>query len=301
MFKPLLANPVNLKKLSYPCMASPKYDGFRCVITQIGDPVSRNLKPIQNGYVQAKLREMNMPPFDGELITYTGDKVDGFDVVQSKLTTRAGRPDFKYFIFDSWANPNDRFYDRYTEVSNWFIDNKFKEKYLTRVIQKPIENEEELLDFEAECLAQGWEGVMIRSLGGPYKFGRSTTNEGILLKMKRFFDAEATIISRYELMHNANEQTTDNLGHSVRSSHKANMEGMNKLGGFTVHWNNGIEFDVGTGFNDFQRHEYWRDDFKHIGQKIKFKYQSIGPSGKPRFPVFLGMRPDADLDGGIPF
>lgn len=304
MFKPLLANPVDLKILEYPVMVSPKYDGFRCVINTLGNAMSRNLKPIPNGYVYAKLGELNLPPLDGELLTYTGDKVDDFNTVQSKLTTRSGRPDFRYMVFDNWERPTLPFTTRHRNVCDWFVENPDKVKHLEFVHHKTVLNEEELLDYEAECLSNGWEGIMIRSFDGPYKFGKSTTKEGTLLKMKRFFDDEAVVKGAYEFQHNSNVATVDNLGHTVRSSHGANMVGMDKLGGWTVTWK-GVEFDLGVGFNDSQRVEYWQGE-RHVGRTIKFKYQSIGPNGKPRFPVFLGFRHESDLtreqlDKDIPF
>lgn len=296
MFRPLLANPVDFTKLEYPCFASPKYDGFRCVINTMGQAMSRNLKPIRNAYTRAKLEELNMPPFDGELLTYTNDKVDDFNTVQSKLTTSGGRPEFKFMVFDSWEKPTEPFTFRNNMVA--FQIAARKPKRVEHVHQELINNEEELLDYEAKCLADGWEGVMLRSFNGIYKFGRSTTNEGILLKLKRFFDDEAEVISQHELMHNANEATTDNLGHTVRSSHKENMHGQSILGKLTVKWKD-VEFDVGTGFDGAQREKYWKEDL--TGRLVKFKYQSLGPNGKPRFPVFLGFREKADLDGNIPF
>lgn len=301
MFRPLLANPIDLKIVLYPAYASPKYDGFRCVIDGMGCPMSRNMKAVSNVYVNGKLNELNLPKLDGELLTYTNDKVDDFNTVQSKLTTRSGMPDFRYMVFDQYMRIDEPYQERYAKLQTYFQHNKFKNVRL--VEQKLVHNEEELLDYEAECLAAGWEGVMIRSLNGPYKMGRSTTKEGTLLKLKRFFDAEATILSAYEFVHNANEPIMTIMG-PVRSSHQENMIPMNKLGGFHVTWNDNVEFDLGVGFNDQQRNEYWQGD-RCVGKTIKFKYQSVGPSGKPRFPVFLGFRDaadmDAGLDGNIPF
>lgn len=288
-FRPLLAEKVDLSILQYPCFASPKYDGFRCIIDSMGQPLSRNMKPIANVYVYGKLKEMGLPKFDGELLTYTGDKVDDFNTVQSKLSTRSGMPDFRYMVFDHYAMPNQKYVDREITIREWFEIHKGHVGRLEHVQQKMIHNEEELLDFEAKCLAEGWEGIMVRSIDGPYKFGRSTTKEGILLKLKRFFDAEAIVVSAHELMHNANEAVTNELGYTERSSHKANMQGMDTLGKLTVRWGE-VEFDVGTGFTQQQRDQYWKEDL--VGRRITFKYQSLGPSGKPRFPVFLGFRHD---------
>lgn len=289
MFKPLLAEKVDLATLKYPTLASPKYDGFRCVINQMRQPMSRNMKPIANTYVYGKLLEMELPQFDGELLTYTNDKVDDFNTVQSKLTTRSGMPDFRYMVFDSWQDPNMPYFQRNEMIAFQMASRMLKR--VEHVKQEIIDNEDHLADYEARCLADGWEGVMVRDPDAPYKFGRSTTKEGILLKLKRFFDAEAVVVSATELLHNANEATTNALGHTERSSHKANMQGMDTLGKFTVKWGE-VEFDIGTGFNASQRDQYWAEPERCVGKTITFKYQSLGPNGKPRFPVFLGFRHD---------
>lgn len=287
MFRPLLAEKVDLPTLQYPNWASPKYDGFRCIISANGDPVSRNMKPIANSYVFGKLREMKLPQFDGELLTYTGDKVDDFNTVQSKLSSRNGMPDFRYMVFDHINHPNVEYCERNLRVADWLAP--FHDKRVVLVRQQVIENEEQLLDYEAKCLSEGWEGVMVRDPRAHYKFGRSTVKEGILLKLKRFFDDEATVVSIHPMMHNANEATQNALGYIERSSHKDGMVELDFLGKMTVRWGE-VEFDIGTGFNDHQRRLYWNTGV--LGKTITFKYQSLGPNGKPRFPVFLGFRED---------
>lgn len=288
-FRPLLAEKVDLKTLDYPVFASPKYDGFRCIIDGTGSPMSRNMKPIRNSYVFGKLKELHLPKFDGELLTYTGDKVDDFNTVQSKLSSASGLPDFKYMVFDQYMMPSEAYVDRNSKLEMWIKLNR--PKRVEHVQQVVVNGEEELLDYEAKCLADGWEGVMVRSFSGHYKQGRSTVKEGILLKLKRFFDDEAVVVSAHELLHNANEATTNALGYTERSSHKDNMRGMGVLGKFTVRWKD-VEFDVGTGFDANMRERYWQEDM--TGKTLTFKYQSLGPNGKPRFPVFLGFRHDSD-------
>lgn len=288
-FRPLLAEKVNLESVEYPGFGSPKYDGFRCLIDAGGNAVSRNLKPIANAYVYGKLKEYGLPRFDGELLTYTNGKVDDFNTVQSKLTTRSGLPDFRYMVFDSCYILSEPYIERNAKVGTWMTMNT--RKNVEHVKQTVINNEEELLDFEAEQLALGWEGVMFRSMNGHYKQGRSTTKEGILLKLKRFFDDEAIVLSATELVSNNNEATLSALGYTIRSSHKENMVGQGILGKLTVRWiGKDIEFDVGTGFDMQQRQSYWSNKDDLVGAKITFKYQSVGPNGKPRFPVFKGFR-----------
>lgn len=287
-FRPLLAEKADMSKVEFPLLASPKYDGFRCLVVG-GNPVSRNMKPIANHYVYGKLKEINLPKLDGELLTYTGNKVDEFNIVQSKLTTRSGLPEFKFMVFDHFGSPDEAFVNRDQKARDWIKANP--SKHVEHVWQQVINNVEELDQYEAEQLADGWEGIMLRSFDGRYKYGRSTVNEGILLKVKRFQDDEAIVVSAHELMHNANEETVNELGYTERSSHKANMEGMDTLGKFTVRWGE-VEFDIGTGFSASERQKYWGDKDKLVGQRLTFKFQGVGPNGKPRFPVFKGFRYD---------
>ena len=60
---------------------------------------------------------------------------------------------------------------------------------------KVINDYDQILDYEKRILEDGFEGVMLRSPLGKYKMGRSTLKEGILLKLKRFEDAEATVVA----------------------------------------------------------------------------------------------------------
>ena len=79
----------------------------------------------------------------------------------------------------------------------------------------------------ARVEALGGEGLMLRQPGSRYVAGRSTT----LLKVKSFFDAEATVI--------------DHLPGEGRH------EG--RLGALLVERPDGIRFSVGTGFSDAER------------------------------------------------
>jgi len=286
-FKPLLAEtPDNLENLPWPMLASPKFDGFRCCIID-GQGLSRNLKPIPNGYVFAKLEEMKLKNLDGELITYTNGKMDNFNTVQSKLTSRAGMPEFIFHVFDDFTVPTEPFTARQARLKRVHNTSRFR-----IVPQVPVKDLTQLMLCERIWVdEQGYEGVMLRKLDGIYKFGRSTVKEAILLKVKRFFDAEGIVTGTYELQHNANEAVTNALGYTERSSHQSNMVGRGVLGSLRVEWN-GVEFDLGTGFDFAQREEYWKQDL--IGKKVVFCYQKLGPNNKPTFPVFKGFRSEID-------
>jgi DNA ligase-1 len=154
---------------------------------------------------------------------------------------------------------------------------------------------EALLQYEEECLELGYEGLILRDPRAPYKMGRSTVKEGYLLKLKRFMDAEATIVDCFEREHNGNEAKTDELGRTKRSSHKSGKTGRGDLGGFVLRTSEGVQFSCGTGFSDAERAEYWANRDQVVGRIAKYKYFPVGVKDAPRHPVFLGWRDERDM------
>jgi DNA ligase-1 len=283
--KPMLACDAS-KELRYPLIASPKLDGIRCLIID-GVAVSRNLKPIRNRYIQSILGKKEYNGLDGELIVGSSTAHDVYRQTSSGVMSEDGQPEFTYYIFDKW--------DRklaYSKVHLYRYENDFIKSLSFSFI-----NDKEQLDlYENRCLQAGYEGLILRSFDSPYKFGRATAKEGYLMKLKRFSDSEAEIIGFEERMHNANEATKDALGHTQRSQHKENLVPMNTLGALIVKTvDTGIEFKIGTGFDDSIRKSIWETKNKLLGELVKFKHFEIGVKEAPRFPVFLGFRDRNDL------
>jgi len=50
----------------------------------------------------------------------------------------------------------------------------------------------------------------------------------------------------------------------------------------------GTDFAIGTGFSDRER-----DNPPAVGATVTFRYQELSDAGVPRFPSFVGVRPDA--------
>lgn len=291
--KPMLAGKLeDPNDISYPILASPKLDGIRCLIIN-GQPVSRNLKPIPNRAVHEMLS--GLPSMDGELIIGEPRGEGVFNRTSSGIMSRDGVPKFKFWVFDTITNAPMPFTQR-LELVRSYADSSGG--YVQHVSHKLIKTVEGLLEYEAQMLLAGYEGVMIRDPAGPYKHGRSTTREGWLLKMKRFEDAEAVVIGFEEKEHNDNEQTRDELGRAKRSSHKANKRAADTLGALIVQDSvTGTEFNIGTGFTEMERADIWAGrgtDRSLLGKLIKYRYQEVGVKDKPRFPVYIGVRDDAD-------
>lgn len=289
-FKPMLAGRVeHVGQVSFPCLGSPKLDGVRAVVHN-GVVYSRNLKPIPNKHVQNLFGRDWAESLDGELVVGLPTAPDCYRSTMSGVMTAAGEPDVTFWVFDNVATPTLTFLDRFQMAVRAITG-----RVCVQHVHHELLNSAANLDaFEAKCLAAGYEGVMLRSTDGEYKFGRSTLIEGGLLKVKRFLDAEAEIVGFEELMHNGNEATTDELGRTKRSSHKANKSGRGVLGALVCRTPDGVMFNIGTGFDDFTRAELWARRMSIPGQLVKYRYFPSGNKQAPRFPVFLGLRDRRD-------
>lgn len=294
--KPMLAGTLeDIGSLKYPILCTPKLDGIRCLVIH-GQVLSRNFKPIANNYIRTKLEQLNKDWFfDGELIL--PDKA--FNEISSAVMSEDGEPDFRYVIFDCVFGRDFQKEDLKTLgylTRMYLLSSADTPEFCKKLFPKEIANEKELLEYEEYCLGLGYEGVMIRSVDGPYKCGRSTNKEGYLLKMKRFLDSEAEITGALEKMHNENEATKDELGRTKRSKHQANMVPADTLGTLLVKdLKSGLEFGIGSGFDDAMRKEIWTNRYQYIGRVVKYKYQPSGMKELPRFPVFLGFRHKDDM------
>lgn len=282
-------SPDDLTSLKFPLLASPKLDGIRFIIFN-GFAYSRNLKRIPNRRIQTVAKTLPHG-LDGELISGSPTSPDAWNRTQSCVMKADSTDAFCFHAFDIVAD--EPFLDRFTAVRSWCLSNGAH--HICYVPHKIIRSFEELAQYEGKCVREGYEGVMLRSLDGPYKYGRSTAREGSLLKMKRFDDAEARVIGVVEKMHNDNAATKDELGRTKRSSAKAGKRPAGTMGALKCRWLNGIEFELGTGFSDEERSRLWADrkNFKNWPPR-KHKYQGLTPDGKPRFPVDLGFRDPVD-------
>lgn len=301
-FRPLLAATAdndNFDKLVYPMLASPKLDGIRCIVMD-GMLYSRTLKPIRNQYLQKALCWDNYNGLDGEIIVGDPCKAGVFRDTTSGVMAEYGNIEgWCYHVFDNYANRATGFECRYNSL---LLDVNIQNvSTMVQVVKhKQINNAEELLAYEDECLTTGYEGVMLRSMKGPYKFGRSTFREGTLIKLKRgqLRNGDAEIIGFTERMHNENTAQIDALGLQKRSSEKSGMVPRGDLGSLRVRdVDTGFEFSIGTGvgLNDSLRAEVWQNQKDFLGKIVRYEWFAYGNYDKPRFPKFVCFRDKEDM------
>ena len=303
--RPMLASTVSydtLHKVEWPVMVSPKVDGIRCLIHPTLGPVTRSFKPVPNAYVREQLEnQLGHSYLDGELIAVDGNEKDlTFNQTQSAMMSHSGRPLFKFMVFDCFESPGLDFSTRHEYARHIARRAMWAPVKILRHVM--VDNIEDFMKFTDQCIRDGYEGSIIRAPAGPYKNGRSTLNQGWLLKYKEWRDAEGTITGFVELMHNSNEDIRDNFDQAKRSSAKDGMVPMGTLGALEIETQWGKVY-LGSGFDAATRQEIWNrnlspqwqpDSFTapDRGRTVTFKYQPHGMQDLPRFPIFKGFRED---------
>lgn len=270
--KVLLAGTLeNINDLQFPCLATPKIDGIRAIIRN-SSVVSRTLKPIRNDCMRLLLAELLPDGSDGEI--QAGDTFqDCTSEVMTAHSLEAYKKPFTFYWFDMYDAAKS--YTERVEAMKAHINShpdvlRHPQAHIVPLFPIVMNNEKDVLAYQDEALRAGHEGVMLRSPGGKYKQGRSTIREGILLKLKKFKDAEAAVVGITE------------------SKRK------NELGSLNVMSKDGVRFGVGTGFTAEMRKDLWARRDTLVGLMVKFKYFEIGTKDAPRFPVFVGFRHEDD-------
>jgi len=197
-------------------------------------------------------------PLDGELWIGRGQFQETVSVVRRKNGGENWKR-VRYRVFDA-PSQEGAFEDRHASL----IKVDAMAPYVRRVEQVLCEGVDHLRKELGRVEAEGGEGLMLREPGSLYVDGRSTT----LLKVKSFFDAEATVIGYTK----------------GRGRHKG------RCGALEVRAADGTVFKVGTGLSDKQR-----ETPPEIGAVVSFRYQELTKDGVPRFPSFIGVRHDVEV------
>jgi DNA ligase-1 len=297
-FKPMLAKDYDPAKLIYPVYASPKLDGIRCVIVN-GRPMSRTLKPIPSKHVQFCLTQERFDGMDGELIVGDATAKNVLNNTTSHVMAHDKVFDFTYYVFDIHDSLNDfdmRLQELMKRVGEEYSGETRPICNIVALNQTVIHNDEELALYEAEQIDLGYEGVILRKIDGEYKFGRSTVNEGLLLKVKRFVDSECVVLGVIEQLKNNNEKIVNELGRSKRSSHQENKVGKGTAGSLYVRdLVTGVEFNIGSGMDANLLQEIWDNREAYINSIVTYKFFPVGVKDLPRHPVFKGFRHKEDM------
>ncbi|MGX9460705.1 DNA ligase [Shewanella sp. A14] len=196
-------------------------------------------------------------PMDGELWLGRGQFEQISSLVRRKETQDNDWQDVKFMLFDL-PEYHAPFEARYHMMKQ--LVSQVGSAHLQVISQQILPSTDVLLIELDKVVSAGGEGLMLHYRQAFYTVGRSK----YIVKLKPKYDAEAVVI-----------------GHTEG---KGKYQG--QLGALTVKTQQGVVFNIGSGFSDQQRRNP-----PAIGTRITYQYLGFTQKGTPRFATFLRERP----------
>lgn len=266
---PMLAHPYekHAKKVQWghQTFAQPKLDGFRCLTRKEGgvvSMVSREGKPITTMAHIASILADIIPDgtcLDGEL--WTPDLT--FQQVASAIKRQQDLSQVvQYHVYDTIE---ERQFESRLSVIHDLVGAGVGNRVIP-VETVQVDSEADLMEYQANCLKDGFEGAMLRWGENAYEAGKRSDS---LLKVKTFRDEEFRVVA-------AVQGRGTHLGMAI----------------FTCETAQGAKFDVTAPGSHADKQNYWRTQDQWIGKHltVKFFEYTSGDLPVPRFPVAVRFR-----------
>jgi DNA ligase-1 len=275
------------KKMVGEMLIEPKLDGVRVIVICDVDKdevklFSRNGKELSNfPEINKQFDEMldqmsESMVFDGEVMS------DDFQTLMREIHRKGGAKtkDAKLNLFDCMPLYNfmdGSCVDPITERKKWLDGYKFGPNInvveSVRINLSDEDGQKQFADYNKMCIDRGFEGIMVKPVGGIYECKRSTG----WLKVKPFIEVSLKVTD-------VEEGTGRNVG---------------KLGALVVEGTDMDKFiktNVGSGLTDTDRETFWSAKDKLIGQIVEIRADAITQNQDSkdewslRFPRFLRFR-----------
>lgn len=309
--KPLLAENYVESKLVFPLGAQPKIDGVRGLTTE-GHLTGRSLKKHKNKYTTAFYSTAEYAMMDGEIAANDNCHPDLCRLTSSALSTIKGEPFTFWHVFDCLRKEviNGPYEERHKYLAQLIAYEQSMGRCLNAKVipMVVVEDLQALLRLDAQWLEMGYEGTILRRLNAAHKQGRSTVNQGELLRIKRFIETEAAVIAIEEGNANENKAQTNELGNTFRTSHQENKVPNGMVGNLQCSVLKDFEHEgellllkgqiitVSPGNLDHGQRKHFFDNQKEmLNHVVKFKFFPKGIKDKPRFPTYVSHRSAADM------
>ena len=264
--KPMLAIPFDEKQIKFPCLCQPKYDGVRCTISIGADGevkiISRKGKPYTIPHLMEWAEHNRQTlPLDGELYNHgelSFQEITSAVKKQSEMTQQ-----IRYVVYDRPVDGVENL-ERWEQLLEMERCRVFENSPAYLSGYRFCNTMDEVREYHSECVADGYEGVIIRNLSGMYEFGFRSRD---LIKLKDFYDSEF-------LIHDVVEGTGRDAGTAV----------------FVLSLTDGRVFKARPVGSFEQRKYYFDNRIELIGKMCTVKYQGFSDDGVPRFPVGIAVR-----------
>lgn len=296
----MLAQPMKdkfIKKIKYPAYAQLKSDGARCIcviVDGVAKFYSRNYSEYVGlddlgDYIIKEAYGGHDFVLDGELLVIgkDGNPVDrktGNGIINKSVQGTLSKAEADSIIYTVWD---------IISYKSYFIDGVDKTPYVHRYEDllcnifssdgrvRPIENHvvrnlDEAKAIFNRYLNEGLEGIILKNMNAPWENKRS--NNQVKFKAEIMSDLICTGVYEGEKKYT----------------------GM--LGGINCETKCGkVKVDVGSGFTDAQREEYWNDKDSIIGKVVEVKHNGVITSKSKDslsvfLPIFQYIRHDKKLE-----
>ncbi len=285
----------NIRNIEFPAIAQEKMDGVRCIIV-VEDGMPRAFSrrgqsiDISGSVLEAEIIGIHDGVYDGELLAVDDNKnvlprkiISGIVNEAIKGTVSEEKKD--RLVFVAWD---------YIPVEDYFEHRSCPLPYRTRfdllkyhvkpvllhgvcriVESRNAQNLDEVMEFYHEVLGRGGEGIILKDGNGEWEAKRVKHQ----VKMKLEKDIDLRIVDVVE-------GTGKNAG---------------VLGALVLETDDGkLRVNVGTGFSDKQREEFWNKRNELIGKICTIKGNGIiDAKNKDKasifLPVFVELREDKDV------
>lgn len=270
-------------RIEYPCYVQPKLDGVRCVCYLSPDGTAVLSQSRVGSYFTTVGHITNdlLGPFqtlpelaggvilDGELYTDTMPFEELVGLVKKKTITpqhAAKLLQVSYHVYDIIipSTPEAAFVDRYKVLKR--VVKAVNSPHIKLVNTQVATKIPEFRAFFAMCVEEGYEGVMLRNMGGKYQCNYRSHD---LQKYKEFFEEEYEICGYKE----------------AEGRDKGTVVWVCKLPG-----ESGAVFNVRPKGTLEMRRQWLNDAETHIGKKLTVVYQELSEMGIPRFPIGKCLR-----------
>ena len=277
--------------IQYPVRVEPKLDGLRCIAVKHNGEVTmftRNGTVLETlPSIKSAIEAADWDDFvlDGEAMGSDWNESASVVMSHKKAKNDSGIifHVFDAVYFDDWKTQINTFSlsDR-VQLIKELLDKMQPNAPVKQVEGKIVKDQDELLKFYSKTMEGGYEGIMVKNLKSPYVFKRSDA----VLKLKPVTTYEGVVVASYE---------------GRRGSKR---EGL--WGGFEVVLPNGVVTRLGGGFTDKLKAEIGMNPDGWIGKVVEMEGQpdpltddGLTKDGKVRFPVFVRIRDDSDVDQSV--
>ncbi|QEA09778.1 DNA ligase [Pseudomonas phage Iggy] len=305
-------------KQSLPAVIMPKIDGVRAHAPGVRI-LARSNKPFGNKHTNYFFTDEMVHGFDGELAAEHETHPDLCRLTTSATSTRAGEPFLLWHLFDyitdgtrplGYLSRLGYLADRVHELQAMPGSREGIAGRLRLVPWQIVHSLDEIEEVDEKNLLAGYEGSILRSPSGLHKQGRGTLREQGFLRIKRFIQEDAVVVSLEQGNTNTNPALINEVGYQYRTSHQQGMVPNGMVGAlicrtikdavdpFTkkVLIAAGSEIRVGPGrMTEKEAKMYWENQHMLLGRVISYKFFPKGLKDKPRFPTFEVLRAPEDV------